>query len=431
MFALASNEAARHGELLDGRAALAAFGELYDTALAWSITGRELREMARDLVVLRRFAAPAVGRVDARAVVCEAIQRGGLQVWRSALGRSAVQRDELDTEALMRIPLASTLLPKTWIEIELTDMEGEPIAGERYWIQLPDGTVREGTLDRYGRAYFGDLEPGEALIRWPNLDDAATLAAPRLVRSQPISEPPPPTPLTWIEVELVDMEGAPIPYEPYWIKLPEGTVHEGNLDAYGRVRFDEIKSGTALIRWPAMDDNAVVLMPTAPVGAAPPRQSAPSRALTWIEVELVDMEGAPISYEPYWIKLPDGTVHEGNLDAYGRVRFDDILPGEALIRWPEVDEEAATLVVPSAVAAIEPSVPAVVAPETTWIEVELVDMEGTPISYEPYELILPDGSTRSGTLDAYGRARLEGISQGEAVIRWPDIDEEAVSPASG
>jgi hypothetical protein len=50
---------------------------------------------------------------------------------------------------------------KTWIEIELTDMEGNPMAGERYWIELPDGTVREGALNAQGRAYFGGLDPGE------------------------------------------------------------------------------------------------------------------------------------------------------------------------------------------------------------------------------------------------------------------------------
>lgn len=64
---------------------------------------------------------------------------------------------------------------KTWIEIELTDMEGNPMAGERYWIELPDGTVREGALNAQGRAYFGGLDPGECEIRWPDLDEEATV----------------------------------------------------------------------------------------------------------------------------------------------------------------------------------------------------------------------------------------------------------------
>jgi uncharacterized protein (DUF2345 family) len=138
------------------------------------------------------------------------------------------------------------------------------------------------------------------------------------------------------------MEGAPIPFEPYWIKLPDGTVHEGRLDAYGRVRFDDILPGEALIRWPALDEEAAVLtQPAARPPATAPAAAPPTEApRTWIEAALVDMDGQPMPGERYRITLPDGTAHEGRLDAYGRVRLDQIVAGEAVIVWPDLDAEA-------------------------------------------------------------------------------------------
>ena len=42
-------------------------------------------------------------------------------------------------------------------------------------------------------------------------------------------------PTTWIEIELVDEEGGPIPYERYEITAPDGeTIIKGALDRHGR-----------------------------------------------------------------------------------------------------------------------------------------------------------------------------------------------------
>lgn len=57
-----------------------------------------------------------------------------------------------------------------WIEIELVDEEGTPVAGEKYRIELPDGSIREGVLDANGRAHIDGLDPGICTIAFPNLD---------------------------------------------------------------------------------------------------------------------------------------------------------------------------------------------------------------------------------------------------------------------
>jgi type VI secretion system secreted protein VgrG len=61
-----------------------------------------------------------------------------------------------------------------WIEIELLDEAGKPVAGEPYKITLPDGTtVADGTLDDKGRARVSNIDPGSCQVTFPNLDQEA------------------------------------------------------------------------------------------------------------------------------------------------------------------------------------------------------------------------------------------------------------------
>ena len=60
---------------------------------------------------------------------------------------------------------------KHFIEIELFDNEGNPVAGERYRITLPDGaTLAEGTLDAKGFAKVTNIDAGNCKITFPELD---------------------------------------------------------------------------------------------------------------------------------------------------------------------------------------------------------------------------------------------------------------------
>jgi hypothetical protein len=47
-----------------------------------------------------------------------------------------------------------------------------------------------------------------------------------------------------------------------------------------------------------------------------------------------------------------------------------------------------------------------------WIEISLTDYTGAPVPDEKYELLMPDGSKREGTLDSDGRAREEKVPPG-------------------
>ena len=58
----------------------------------------------------------------------------------------------------------------------------------------------------------------------------------------------------WIEIELLDDEGNPVPGEPYRITLPDGTtVASGTLDDKGWARVDHIDPGTCQVTFPKLD----------------------------------------------------------------------------------------------------------------------------------------------------------------------------------
>jgi hypothetical protein len=57
-----------------------------------------------------------------------------------------------------------------WIEIELLDDEGQPIADEAYLVELPDGSKKTGRTDASGKARVDGVDPGTAKVSFPDLD---------------------------------------------------------------------------------------------------------------------------------------------------------------------------------------------------------------------------------------------------------------------
>ena len=67
--------------------------------------------------------------------------------------------------------------------------------------------------------------------------------------------------------------------------------------------------------------------------------------------------------------------------------------------------------------------------KTHWIEIEMVDEDGKPLSGEKYRVTLPDGVTvAEGSLDEKGRARIEGVDAGSCKITFPNLDKDAWEP---
>jgi hypothetical protein len=61
----------------------------------------------------------------------------------------------------------------------------------------------------------------------------------------------------------------------------------------------------------------------------------------------------------------------------------------------------------------------------SWVEIELVDDDGSPVPHEHYRVTAPDGTVREGFLNEQGYARVDGIDPGTCQITFPNLDQEA------
>jgi hypothetical protein len=65
--------------------------------------------------------------------------------------------------------------------------------------------------------------------------------------------------------------------------------------------------------------------------------------------------------------------------------------------------------------------------EVTWLAIELKDEEGKPVPHARYLVTLPDGSTREGTLNKNGYARVDGVNPGQCQVTFPELDGQSWS----
>lgn len=269
--------------------------------------------------------APNADREELSAGLRTALRRERVLLWRRparALGGGPGDGGGEGDEALLHTPNSQ----KTWIEIELVDMEGNPMPGEPYRIKLPDGTERRGTLDGQGRAYFGGLDPGQAEIFWEARDGEATELAPPLgqgpLRAGSVGGAAPTSrhERHWVELELLDMDGAPVPNERYWIKLPDGSVRHGSLDARGLAYFDDLDPGQCEIRWPDRDEGAAFCEPdptTAPASGPRGASRGPSSDADSAQVAALlsaSRDGTPFCEECERQRLERESTESENLD---------------------------------------------------------------------------------------------------------------------
>lgn len=152
----------------------------------------------RDTASARDFLAPllldprnlaavteALGRIPPDGDVAEELARrvvsGGLLIvpcGEQATGGSAGSKAEetqttplQDEEAAAAANEAAVQSDEThFIEIELLDDEGKPIADELYFVELPDGSKVSGRTDASGKARVEGVDPGTAKVTFPDRD---------------------------------------------------------------------------------------------------------------------------------------------------------------------------------------------------------------------------------------------------------------------
>jgi hypothetical protein len=65
---------------------------------------------------------------------------------------------------------APKIKEKTWVAIKLIDKDGKPVPGASYKVKLPDASVVTGALNEKGEVQFDDIDPGQCLITFPEID---------------------------------------------------------------------------------------------------------------------------------------------------------------------------------------------------------------------------------------------------------------------
>lgn len=63
---------------------------------------------------------------------------------------------------------------QTWVEIQLVDQNGEPVANQSFELVLPDGSVVQDQTDAKGLAGVEGIDAGECEIRLPDLRASTT-----------------------------------------------------------------------------------------------------------------------------------------------------------------------------------------------------------------------------------------------------------------
>jgi hypothetical protein len=74
-----------------------------------------------------------------------------------------------DDEPVQPLASASAAKPLSFVEVVLLDAEGKAVANEAYKIKLPDGSLRQGKLDRNGRLRIDGIEEGDCELEFPGL----------------------------------------------------------------------------------------------------------------------------------------------------------------------------------------------------------------------------------------------------------------------
>jgi hypothetical protein len=149
----------------------------------WVVNRDARRELMELYGVLRAprlshpISEPAVHQ-QVKTRLRQAFERGELLLLRAPVFSGAGLGDVQAESSSAPPPQAARSTAKTWIEVCLVDMEGNPVGNKHYLIRTPSGTVEEGNLDGNGRVRLNNLDPGTCTISFPDLDQEAWERAP-------------------------------------------------------------------------------------------------------------------------------------------------------------------------------------------------------------------------------------------------------------
>lgn len=198
----------------------------------WFAGGPPLRGLRSEMAACGERAVHGMSDDELRARAAALLVRGTLRIARMPatprIGDWDFQPSSTaEDSALGPLPEADL----GWIEFEVFDELGKPLASEPYELVLPDGSNRTGTLDGKGFARVEPMEHGVCELRFPRRDKLDwDPSLERYDRTGP----------TWVEIELLDADGKPCAEEPFVIHCADGRKIGGQLDESGQARVEDL-----------------------------------------------------------------------------------------------------------------------------------------------------------------------------------------------
>lgn len=119
------------------------------------------------------------------------------------------------------------------------------------------------------------------------------------------------------------------------------------------------------------------------------------------------------------LPLAQSRLERGQYEQRLKLRLTDAFTHEELVAF---EVERPTPVPPSWPETLLPAPAEAPVDEPTWLVLELVDDDGKPVPHARYVVTLPDGSTREGTLNKNGYARLDGVNPGQCQVSFPLLE---------
>lgn len=139
---------------------------------AWFPEGGRSRQLLAEIqeeLGLPLLVEPGLSVDRLRASVREALRSGALRAFRVHLTLSGGAVQKPAEAPRDQAPVNDE--QKSWIGIELMDDADppRPVPFEKYRIELPDQSIREGQLDANGQARVSGFDPGSCKVSFPRL----------------------------------------------------------------------------------------------------------------------------------------------------------------------------------------------------------------------------------------------------------------------
>jgi hypothetical protein len=136
---------------------------------------RALIEMYQALYGQNGAPKPAASKEEWKSYLMprlkESFRRGDLILLRgSRPGGLGSENEPQPVNTAAPAPSRQPQRNKTWIEIELVDNEGNPVANEPCRLILPDDSIWEGTTDAQGLVRVDFIDHGQCEVCFPNID---------------------------------------------------------------------------------------------------------------------------------------------------------------------------------------------------------------------------------------------------------------------